>query len=179
MARKKPLEKVKEAIREQLVDDEEEPNAATEKLLERVDDLLQQADANAEDSSLVVPDLAGLDLGRELDDYDEERPESDPPSDDEGLEAGTITEVGAHTASPFGGMVGHAGEERYGSPRPASMGPYGGPIEQRGHRTGSQEQLGDATDESDRLFANRSADRNVPGQVSGENAEEINEVGET
>ncbi|HZP80216.1 MAG TPA: hypothetical protein VFB21_01140 [Chthonomonadaceae bacterium] len=157
-----------------LVGEEEQPNAETERLLERVDELLQQqAEDNAEDSAWGVPDLSGIDLGRELDDYDHERPESAPPdAGAQEMEAGTITEVGARTESPFGGTAAHPQEERYGGARPASMGPYGGPVAQRGHRANRKAPLGDETEEADRLFANRRGARAVPGDDS-------EDVGET
>ncbi len=158
MAHEDLQNRVMAAIREEAA---KQPDLNVEQLLQRVEALFAQDNDFSRDAN--VPDLAGIPLGGELDDYDHERPDSE----DDGVEAedmiaGTITEVGARTASPFGGSVAHAGEERFGGPRPASLGPVGGPVEERGYRTFDEENLGDPTDLGDQLFANRSVDREDP-----------------
>jgi hypothetical protein len=170
MAQDDLLNQIKAAIRQHAA---QQPDMDVGKLLRRVEDLFDQHGSGRDPN---VPDLAGIAIGRELDDYDHERPDSeDTEGEEQDMEAGTLTELGARTASPFGGSVAHAGEGRYGGARPAGLGPYGSPVEEREARERRDQQLGDPTDLGDRQFANRSADRQDP-QDSLQDSEDVGET---
>ncbi len=147
-------EEVKDLIRTHMADGQPK-GYDPEALLKRVDELFSQY---AGEGDLTPPpnaqNIYGVPAGSELDDYDHETPASeDTPEEAEDMVAGTFTEVGLHTPSAFGGSVAHAGSDRYGGARPAVMGPYGGPGDERGFEK-EKEPLGDPTDIGDRRFAN-------------------------
>lgn len=142
-------------------------------LLRQVETLFEQYGADALDAAAAhrgQPDSA---MGGELDDYDAEHLDDDGEMAEDLLIDGTLTELGAKTPSPFGGTIPEAEAYRYGSPRPASQGPYGGPGEQTGFHNAADEVVpGDRTTPADRRFANRAAARRKPG-------EDREDVGET